>query len=138
MLPLGKGKILFRAVASAFPKNPLSSIRINKQSPLCFLMRLVPKRIRHFDLQNSSLCIYISRSPIADIMTVLSFPKRQFRCIHDSIFRNKWHMNTEDRVQPRFTIELDRKSTRLNSSHVSISYAVFCLNKKKHELTSTI
>src|SRR5207249_5332550 len=26
----------------------------------------------------------------------------------------------------------DRKSTRLNSSHVSISYAVFCLKKKKH------
>src|SRR5690606_41687215 len=25
----------------------------------------------------------------------------------------------------------DRKSTRLNSSHVKISYAVFCLNKKK-------
>src|SRR5690348_17646117 len=28
-------------------------------------------------------------------------------------------------------IELDRKSTRLNSSHPSISYAVFCLKKKK-------
>src|SRR5699024_11287010 len=28
-------------------------------------------------------------------------------------------------------IVLDRKSTRLNSSHVSISYAVFCLKKKK-------
>src|SRR5699024_11619847 len=27
-------------------------------------------------------------------------------------------------------IETDRKSTRLNSSHVSISYAVFCLKKK--------
>src|SRR5207249_8187131 len=27
----------------------------------------------------------------------------------------------------------DRKSTRLNSSHVSISYAVFCLKKKKHD-----
>src|SRR5690625_6487064 len=26
----------------------------------------------------------------------------------------------------------DRKSTRLNSSHVAISYAVFCLKKKKH------
>src|SRR5699024_11980248 len=28
----------------------------------------------------------------------------------------------------------DRKSTRLNSSHVSISYAVFCLKKKKRKL----
>src|SRR5690606_39569047 len=27
--------------------------------------------------------------------------------------------------------DLDRKSTRLNSSHVKISYAVFCLKKKK-------
>src|SRR5215469_11747829 len=27
----------------------------------------------------------------------------------------------------------DRKSTRLNSSHVEISYAVFCLKKKKHK-----
>src|SRR5258707_7509061 len=29
---------------------------------------------------------------------------------------------------------LDRKSTRLNSSHANISYAVFCLDKKKHRL----
>src|SRR5689334_23546325 len=29
---------------------------------------------------------------------------------------------------------LDRKSTRLNSSHSSISYAVFCLKKKKKQL----
>src|SRR5690625_6513881 len=28
----------------------------------------------------------------------------------------------------------DRKSTRLNSSHVAISYAVFCLKKKKDEI----
>src|SRR5688572_29787852 len=31
----------------------------------------------------------------------------------------------------RITINLDRKSTRLNSSHSQISYAVFCLKKKK-------
>src|SRR3712207_7992226 len=30
---------------------------------------------------------------------------------------------------------LDRKSTRLNSSHANISYAVFCLKKKKTEKT---
>src|SRR5699024_11425065 len=32
-------------------------------------------------------------------------------------------------VQHNLILELDRKSTRLNSSHVSISYAVFCLQK---------
>src|SRR5258707_8241660 len=31
-----------------------------------------------------------------------------------------------------FLVCLDRKSTRLNSSHANISYAVFCLKKKKH------
>src|SRR3989442_3259865 len=42
-------------------------------------------------------------------------------------------------AEPRFVEisrnpELDRKSTRLNSSHVRISYAVFCLKKKQeHE-----
>src|SRR3712207_7869868 len=30
----------------------------------------------------------------------------------------------------------DRKSTRLNSSHANISYAVFCLKKKKTKVTS--
>src|SRR5437868_13026384 len=34
-------------------------------------------------------------------------------------------------VDARLRRRLDRKSTRLNSSHVSISYAVFCLKKKK-------
>src|SRR3712207_7498839 len=31
----------------------------------------------------------------------------------------------------------DRKSTRLNSSHANISYAVFCLKKKNKRITST-
>src|SRR3712207_8940982 len=33
--------------------------------------------------------------------------------------------------------EADRKSTRLNSSHANISYAVFCLKKKKKTTTKT-
>src|SRR3712207_7148946 len=33
--------------------------------------------------------------------------------------------------------EVDRKSTRLNSSHANISYAVFCLKKKKNKQTNT-
>src|SRR6266571_604982 len=35
------------------------------------------------------------------------------------------------RLQPAERVDRDRKSTRLNSSHMSISYAVFCLKKKK-------
>src|SRR5699024_11661648 len=34
-------------------------------------------------------------------------------------------------MEETFNQMIDRKSTRLNSSHVSISYAVFCLKKKK-------
>src|SRR5437588_9786975 len=34
--------------------------------------------------------------------------------------------------------EIDRKSTRLNSSHTVISYAVFCLKKKKKKEKNTI
>src|SRR5699024_12398365 len=38
----------------------------------------------------------------------------------------------QDIFELRLVLEMgDRKSTRLNSSHVSISYAVFCLKKKK-------
>src|SRR3989442_10233430 len=35
------------------------------------------------------------------------------------------------------SVEGDRKSTRLNSSHVRISYAVFCLKKKKKKLRTS-
>src|SRR5439155_27310653 len=51
-------------------------------------------------------------------------------------------MVTEAAISPRRSspsgspasgLERDRKSTRLNSSHVAISYAVFCLKKKKNQ-----
>src|SRR2546427_8441293 len=41
-----------------------------------------------------------------------------------------WIVRTQDR--------LDRKSTRLNSSHSQISYAVFCLKKKKRERNGVV
>src|SRR5258707_8896949 len=48
------------------------------------------------------------------------------------IEENKWRA-------ARYGIEGDRKSTRLNSSHANISYAVFCLKKKKNKhIKSTI
>src|SRR5438067_10468431 len=43
----------------------------------------------------------------------------------------RWRHSLPSRGSRRRSPALDRKSTRLNSSHVSISYAVFCLKKKK-------
>src|SRR5258707_9446177 len=40
--------------------------------------------------------------------------------------------------QPGHARGLDRKSTRLNSSHANISYAVFCLKKKKKKRIASI
>src|SRR5437868_9839861 len=64
-----------------------------------------------------------------------------FRSIHAKCFEQRLSpqppqsclctiIQAESRLLPR----LDRKSTRLNSSHVSISYAVFCLKKKKKSI----
>src|SRR5689334_24785397 len=44
----------------------------------------------------------------------------------------------DDLVQVASLGLVDRKSTRLNSSHSSISYAVFCLKKKKKKKTTHI
>src|SRR2546426_7953803 len=40
-------------------------------------------------------------------------------------------------LEPHQDIQIDRKSTRLNSSHLVISYAVFCLKKKKTSHTAS-
>src|SRR5947209_9514967 len=42
-----------------------------------------------------------------------------------------WHPRRGGSTARKLDIDRDRKSTRLNSSHANISYAVFCLKKKK-------
>src|SRR5699024_12022290 len=46
-----------------------------------------------------------------------------------NLLKNSEPVNYSEELATKY---LDRKSTRLNSSHVSISYAVFCLKKKRH------
>src|SRR6266571_2272583 len=45
--------------------------------------------------------------------------------------RDRQHAARADADKPQPGRRVDRKSTRLNSSHMSISYAVFCLKKKR-------
>src|SRR3712207_7768215 len=59
-------------------------------------------------------------------------PKNE-ACKHLLFVRN-CIQNTVIRSLLRRRRSRDRKSTRLNSSHANISYAVFCLKKKKHIL----
>src|SRR2546430_5038166 len=47
----------------------------------------------------------------------------------DARSQDERHNRREDRDGSREPAELDRKSTRLNSSHSQISYAAFCLKK---------
>src|SRR3712207_7395979 len=51
--------------------------------------------------------------------------------------RYRWVRQRNDAQMSCNRYLLDRKSTRLNSSHANISYAVFCLKKKKKKLTTS-
>src|SRR5688572_32721564 len=64
------------------------------------------KEYRNYDVRNASHC-FIKTNRFCDTA------------------RRRQH------IQQRHDHRLDRKSTRLNSSHSQISYAVFCLKKKK-------
>src|SRR5437667_6625234 len=60
------------------------------------------------------------------VATYLHFTTYNHDFVLDPQFRRFFVKPGEDRYK-----ETDRKSTRLNSSHITISYAVFCLKKKK-------
>src|SRR3954469_26078031 len=63
-------------------------------------------------------------------------PPRSTLFPYTTLFRSAWTGTTDTPVEtterfPTSRLHRDRKSTRLNSSHVEISYAVFCLKKIK-------
>src|SRR5699024_12389216 len=67
--------------------------------------------------------IQFSNFPLTTLIPFLGYNGSQQNCL---ISRFSRIYPVEARFSSSFP---DRKSTRLNSSHVSISYAVFCLNK---------
>src|SRR3712207_6950737 len=58
--------------------------------------------------------------------------ERFARSHRPDLSRLRWHLWA---VAASLVVLLDRKSTRLNSSHANISYAVFCLKKKKNPIS---
>src|ERR1039458_8849467 len=66
-------------------------------------------------------------------------PPRSTLFPYTTLFRSTGRTRPGTSFPPPLTSQppsRDRKSTRLNSSHLGISYAVFCLKKKKHDSES--
>src|SRR5256884_4459254 len=63
---------------------------------------------------------------------------RFYRTIDDALRSLDSKLYERDVAIVPYGSATDRKSTRLNSSHGYISYAVFCLKKKKHDITFRI
>src|SRR2546430_7443375 len=61
-----------------------------------------------------------------------------FRSSNPSTAQGPWLVHTTLASSPKMPVRSDRKSTRLNSSHSQISYAVFCLKKKKKKKLNNI
>src|SRR5690625_6064643 len=96
---------------------------------LCFVM--ISTLFPYTTLFRSHLVSYQSfqsGKTIQDIATIRSLSKQT---IEGHIFRA--YKEGYPIVWDIFFNETDRKSTRLNSSHVTISYADFCLKKKNNE-----
>src|SRR2546421_6766980 len=68
--------------------------------------------------------------PYTTLFRSRGFPGRCLEQARQACERSQWDHIKVDQVQLREWQRGDRKSTRLNSSHDQISYAVFCLKKK--------
>src|SRR5947209_16267011 len=79
--------------------------------------------------QSAYLFFLISRRPPRSTLFPYTTLFRSEALMYDAKMRaaplRLAQLESDDRIEP------DRKSTRLNSSHANISYAVFCLKKKK-------
>src|SRR5439155_22650373 len=92
-----------------------SSVPRNRSFAFFFLLLRPPPRSTLFPYTT------LFRSPRAGIL-------KRIRTVPTPGLRRS---SSSARRGPSFSITTDRKSTRLNSSHVATSYAVLCLKKKK-------
>src|SRR5437870_7817653 len=88
--------------------------------PYTTLFRSSPKELNHFSMLDHLRHLLVQ----APELKVLGLPGGM------SIWLLR---NAEEILRWSVEAEEDRKSTRLNSSHVAISYAVFCLKKKNKQ-----
>src|SRR5207302_1922409 len=97
---------------------PISKVRPDAEE----ILHLVLARLDDMKAEDTVTIDLTGKSSIADMMVVTSgSSNRHVGSIADRVLEDLAAAGLSD----------DRKSTRLNSSHVKISYAVFCLKKKR-------
>src|SRR3712207_7161551 len=74
----------------------------------------------------------IRRPPRSTLFPYTTLFRSDQRPVGQGIEGGDAHQAVDQRTCERATAREDRKSTRLNFSHANISYAVFCLKKKKN------
>src|SRR5439155_24032980 len=100
------------SVSSSCPLNSFTHYQLSPFSFFFFFNDTAPTEIYTLSLHDALPILKMLEGQIADLKSRLGAA-----------------------ADPRAKTDLDRKSTRLNSSHVAISYAVFCLKKKKKRKT---
>src|SRR3712207_7860452 len=87
-----------------------------------------PPRSTLFPYTTLFRSVYISRREGVLMTDVTAIDVRQNEEDMQDILAGAFYCDSK--VKQYYTYQVDRKSTRLNSSHANISYAVFCLKKK--------
>src|SRR5699024_11416217 len=98
-----------------------------------FMEKLNMKRFRGvYEVFDGQLTHYVYADTKEQSMYLVKGISAEIMLDNDELYVNGATRKIKDLIKGKQTPYIigDRKSTRLNSSHVSISYAVFCLKKK--------
>src|SRR2546429_2239914 len=114
--------------STLFPYTTLfrSLIQLHNRQPRASFIPGLPTHIR------LALHQHLGQSVAFNYLDGLGWlPSRKVEIIHCT--GRFWTSSYQKTARPKTHKKLDRKSTRLNSSHGYISYAVFCLKKKNNK-----
>src|SRR5690606_41601661 len=104
----------FNLISRYVDRRDLHSFPTRRSSDLRFIR----------EMENITVCV------AEDIIDKNMLKELIYSIIYEDDFPEELKIRLTHSLSQAQALNLDRKSTRLNSSHVKISYAVFCLKKK--------
>src|SRR5205807_4814767 len=110
-------------------------LHIHSSSSFIFTYHRPPSHLHSFPTRRSSDLTYRRAASRERIRSRRSLPPHRSTCFAptaSNTSQTSWSGASTTMMSATCSKPSDRKSTRLNSSHLVISYAVFCLKKKKH------